>query len=305
MSFDKIVLIPKVGGGKIREAKVFADKIRSDSRFLKQGIFVTEDCNDADEHTLIVPVGGDGTVLHAAKLAAANGSTILGVNLGNVGFLADLPAQNAIESLLTINDDTENPNWISDSRILISLFNKNGEQTEHVAFNDFAISDSLNGKTIRYDLSISGQHAGNHRANGVIISTPTGSTGYSLSAGGPILLPSAKAIAITPVAPISLSSRSIIIGSESKITLTIEHPRPHSWYPTRQQNETISSSLVIKSDGLPLTDYMMTRDFIVSHDSENVTYQIGIEQAKNVVKMIHPTGYNYFSILKEKLGWNS
>lgn len=309
MAFDKIVVVPKVGGTNIKAAKQFATQLRNDERFLKKGILVTGDDSKADEDTLVVAIGGDGTVLHAAKLAAQNGSTILGVNLGNVGFLADLQAESAIEQLLTINDNgMEDPIWLCDERLMLSLSN-GATETDHIAFNDFAISDAVNGKMIGYDLCIDGQHAGYHRANGVIISTPTGSTGYSLSAGGPIILPSTKAFAITPVAPISLSSRPIIVGSNSSIVLTIEHPRALVWYPKHPRasnNSTlVSCSLVIKADGMSLTDYMMNESFLHSYTDDIVTYKITVRKAKQTVKMIHPIGYNYFSILKEKLGWNS
>jgi NAD+ kinase len=307
MAYDKILLVPKVGGAGINAAKELCTRIKNDERFKAKGILVTYDDSKADENTLIVPVGGDGTVLHAAKRAAENESTILGINLGNVGFLADLQADNAIETLLTINDnDIDSPvYWYSDERILVTLHDKDLNRTQHVAFNEFAVSDSMNGKMIGYDLIVNMKHAGYHRANGVLIATPTGSTGYSLSAGGPIITPDTEAFAITPVAPISLSSRSLIVGSNSAIILEITHPRTHMMYPRNyQKSEILSSSLVIKADGQPLTDYMM-KDFISSYTDNEITYCIGFKRAPKAVKMIHPTGYNYFSILKEKLGWNS
>ena len=299
MKFDQIVLIPKIGGSNTAEALAFSKEIEASALLKSLGIKVTLNETLIDDKTLIVPVGGDGTVLHATKLAANFNAPILGINLGNVGFLTDLERHSAIDALSTINDKNS---WVDEDRLLLTAFDVDGKNTGHLAFNDFVISDKFSGQMIKYNLSIGANKlhdAGTHRGNAVVISTPTGSTGYSLSAGGAIVAPDADVIAITPVATMSMSSRPIIVHGDSYITVRLTAARPDIF-----TNQNVDSNICVICDGRQFSANEMRR-FISSYSTDTVCYKFTFGKHNKKVTMVHPTEYNFFSRLTDKLGWNN
>jgi len=222
---------------------------------------------------LCIVVGGDGTLISSARLMAERGVPLVGVNLGRLGFLTDIPAdglESAIESVL----DGE---FISEQRMLLAgAVKRDGKKVfSAMAMNDVVVSRGAVGSMIEFAVTVDGEFIYTLRADGLIVATPTGSTAYALSAGGPILHPALQAIALVPISPHTLSNRPIAIRSTSKVEVTL----------TRG------------------TDARATFDvqaFCQVEPGDTVT----ISAAAKPATLLHPRGYRYFSMLREKLRWN-
>ena len=173
-----------------------------------------ENCDTA------ITVGGDGTIIHAAKYSAQNSVPLIGVNVGRVGFAADIET-NEIELLSQILDS----NYTKETRIIFDVeVIKKGVSKNYLAVNDAVIARGQLSKIIDLHLSVDGEEIAKYRADGLLFSTPTGSTAYSLSAGGPILAPEMDCILMTPVCPHSLFSRSVIFNGNSELSITVKIP---------------------------------------------------------------------------------
>ena len=168
-------------------------------------------------------LGGDGTMLQAARDTVEKRIPILGINLGTVGYLAEieLPGiEAALERLL--NDEYE----LEERMMLIGIVKREGkEPTEDWALNDIAITRSGSLQIIKYSIYVNDLFLYSYSADGVMVSTPTGSTGYNLSAGGPIVEPKAKLLLITPICPHTLNTRSIVLSANDRITIEIDAGR--------------------------------------------------------------------------------
>lgn len=253
-------------------------------------IFVSEDSNYdaaaglarlpigdiAQQCSLAIVIGGDGTLLHAARELAPYGIPILGVNTGRLGFLVDVSPEEItlrLEEYLRGESIIE-PRFLLETRL-------DGHSQNHstiLAFNDVVLHKWELARMIEFSASIDGNTINSYRADGLVIATPTGSTAYSLSAGGPIVHPSLHAITLVPICPHTLNNRPLVISANSEITLHI--------------NEKDASSSMITMDG-------QTR--------------IQLEQSTTVhvrcyekpISLIHPKDYDYFDILRAKLRWGS
>lgn len=172
----------------------------------------------ADADCMIV-LGGDGTVLQAARLIKRLRIPIIGVNLGTLGYLAEVEVQNLEESLeqLLAGD------YVQESRMMLNgrAAFADGREEQSWALNDIVISRSGPLQIIRFNIFVNGQFLNNYNADGVIVTTPTGSTGYNLSAGGPLVEPGARLIMLTPICPHSLNQRSIVLSPEDVIEIEI------------------------------------------------------------------------------------
>lgn len=168
-------------------------------------------------------LGGDGTMLQAARDTVEKRIPMLGINLGTVGYLAEieLPGiEAALERLL--KDDYE----LEERMMLIGIVkSESGETTEDWALNDIAITRSGSLQIIKYSIYVNDLFLYSYSADGVMVSTPTGSTGYNLSAGGPIVEPKAKLLLITPICPHTLNTRSIVLSADDRITIEINAGR--------------------------------------------------------------------------------
>lgn len=290
--YKKILFVPKIGGANVDKAHIIIDRAKeyladyhedNEYGFLWRKIQIIESYDDADHETLLVPVGGDGTVLFAAKAALAYDLPIIGINLGQVGFLTDLTATDqAIEDLFFAMVQHQVPGFADgisafkeDHRTLLSV-EFNG--SEYVAMNDFVISDLYADSIINYDLKVGTSAAGTHRANSVIIATPTGSTAYALMVGGSIIEPDLDVMEIIPVAPLTMASRPIIVGGSSTIEIKIHN----------KKNREVS----LKSDGQEIAR--------LRGDDATIT----IKRHNKKVKLLHYKKWNYFEKLSLKLGWN-
>jgi NAD+ kinase len=174
-----------------------------------------------DKHpNFVLVLGGDGTLLSAARAVAHANVPILAVNLGSLGFLTEVPLSEIFDTLETV-DRGNCP--VEERSVLDCQLIRAGEcLMQQFALNDVVVNKSAISRLVEFDMLIDGNFAFSYRADGVIVSTPTGSTAYSLAAGGPILMPSVKAFVVTPVCPHSLTHRPLVVKDEATIELLVE-----------------------------------------------------------------------------------
>lgn len=233
------------------------------------GIFEGDDFN-AD---YVISMGGDGTFLKAAVRVGIKSIPLIGINMGRLGFLADvLPGEveTALQAVLEGNYNIE-----EHTAIQIST---NGGDFDgcHYALNDIAVLKRDIASMIGIHTSIDGSFLVNYQADGLIVTTPTGSTAYSLSNGGPIIVPQTRTLCLTPVAPHSLNIRPIVISDSSTVTLEVES-RSHNY--------------LVAVDGRSYT----------MHEGSTVT----ISKAPFVTRIVKPNGRRYFSSLRDKMMWGA
>lgn len=222
---------------------------------------------------LIIVVGGDGSLLNAAHIAVLHNIPVLGINRGRLGFLTDIYPDELQKIGSVIKGDYQ-----QEIRLMLEC---SAFYEERLLYNDIALNDVvlMQGKTpqmIEFETSINDRFVCRQRADGLIITTPTGSTAYALSGGGPILHPQLNAVALVPMFPHTLSSRPIVVDASSMITVRI--------------NKSNESSPNVSCDGL-------TRVGVPSGG------YLTVSPYKQHLKLIHPTDYSYFTTLREKLDW--
>ncbi len=223
----------------------------------------------------ILVIGGDGTILAAARMLVGNTIPLLGINLGTLGFLADVNLADLSKTLdLLLKDQYQVENRI----MLTAEVYKQGEKAAtYIALNDFNINRCGASRVIGLKVGINGPTIDCYRADGVIVCTPTGSTGYNLSAGGPIINPTCKNFVITPICPHSLTARSIVLAKEDVVTVEVEQIRSN-----------IKEEAIISFDGREGLS-------IVPGD------QVKIYKSQEVTPFIKATEVSFVQILKEKL----
>lgn len=223
---------------------------------------------------LLIVIGGDGTFLEAARLVAGHPVPLLGVNLGRLGFLVDVRP----EQLLPTLDDILAGRYLTEQRLLLEgeLWREGACIHRCYALNEVVIHKRDVSRIIELDTYINGRYVSRHRADGLVIATPTGSTAYALSSGGPVLHPGLEALALVPVSPHTLSARPVVVAADSKIEVTLA---PHNHNPVQ-----------VTWDG-----------------QESLPLEAGdrVQVARTGVhlKLIHPMDYDYFAILRNKLHW--
>lgn len=188
---------------------------------------VTEHSNGADFETdrlsnsdVIVAIGGDGTVLEAVRYALPNDAPVVGINVGRVGFLAEAEA----DDLGMVVDLIATRTWEETSRMMLSATFDGGARG--VGLNDIVVEKIKSQQLVSLELHVDGERFLTYRADGLVFATPTGSTAYNLSAGGPIVDPMIDATIVTPVAPYSLFARSLCLPPTTTISCTVAHDRP-------------------------------------------------------------------------------
>ena len=219
---------------------------------------------------LIIVFGGDGTLLNSARKYLDYEIPILGINMGRVGFLTDIKVDNFENSLSDILDG----NYVIEERNLVSAkFN----ETHLYGLNEVVIHSGSYAQLMRYQLSVNDKIVYEQRSDGLIVATPTGSTAYALSAGGPIIHPSLDVWTILPMLPQSLSSRPFIISSEEKVTINLfDGPNEQAKICVDGQNDI----------DLPFNT------------------EISISKMKKTLKLVHPKDNDFFEACREKLGWS-
>ena len=241
--------------------------------------------------TLIISVGGDGTMLHAMRLSANAMVVCTGFHAGNLGFLNDFSAVNnvtqSINALFDMLTDRTlyEANLESRTALRVSLFNDIEVNTVDfpISFNDIAVSRMSSDQILEYELLVNGDSIGTHKANSILVSTPTGSTAYSLSAGGSIILPTANVIQIVPVAPNTLASRPLII-------------------PDRQDDGTPVEIIVRPKPSIEYTSLRIDgrKPMITNVDQ---IYEVRITMNSMKARILHNPNWNFFNTLATKLGW--
>jgi len=227
-------------------------------------------------YDLIIVIGGDGSLLNAIRETIDLKAPILGIHKGRLGFLADLNI-NKIKSNLT---KILSGKYIEEKRSLLYVKIKRKNKTiTSSAVNDIVLYNGKIPRLIEFQIFIDKQFVLQQRADGLIITTPTGSTAYSLSAGGPILYPTLKNFTLVPLSPHTLSSRPLVISEDSLIELKILH-------------NSNTTDCGLSFDG--------QKNILLQPND-----QITITKYPTEIRLIHPTNYNYFTVLREKLGWNN
>ncbi|MGP1931195.1 MAG: NAD(+) kinase [Arsenophonus sp. ET-YP4-MAG3] len=256
-----------------KKYKVIVEKKIIQHLKLKNAIIgkLTEIAKVAD---LIIVIGGDGNMLGAARIFSRYKNKVIGINCGNLGFLTDLVADKALKQLTEVLSG----HFYEEQRFLLKaqIRKKNHKHRISTAINEIILHPGKIAHMIEFEVYIDNHFAFSQRSDGLIITTPTGSTAYSLSAGGPILTPNLEAIALIPMFPHDLSSRPIVISSNSNIKL--KFIKKNINYEINCDGQVI----------LPIQD-----------DDE-----VLIKRSNKKFNLIHPKDYNYFNTLSLKLGWS-
>ncbi len=218
-----------------RGVSVLADVVFSNSLSGCELVHFEEMLKRAD---MIIAVGGDGTIIHSAKHAALAGLPVLGVNLGRLGFIAEMEAHE-----LSSLDRLISGEYAIENRMMLKVIvhQKNKEST-FFALNDAVVSKGAISKIIDISLKCNEKTVSSYRADGLIIATPTGSTAYSLSAGGPVVDPKLESIAVTPISPHSLVSRTVLFSQNSTIQAEVSVPQNGAAYLTIDGENNIELS---------------------------------------------------------------
>lgn len=283
--FKKIGLIAKPDDIHVKEALVQV------IRFLKKrglDIAIDQQCArqlnkkeieglkllDSENRDLLISIGGDGTLLHAAHKLPNFDVRLLGINLGKLGFLTDISPADIDGEL----DRILNGEFIEEQRAILScsVVRDGRVLTTHNALNDAVIQKWDTARLITFDTYVNDIFVNRQRSDGVIVSTPTGSTAYALSCGGPILHPGLNAIALVPICPHTLSNRPIVVDGSSKITVEVSTP------------EAEHARLTCDGDV----------KFALAQDD-----QITIERSERFIRLIHPKDHDYYATLRAKLQW--
>ena len=222
---------------------------------------------------LILVLGGDGTMIAAARLMGDAEVPVLGVNYGGLGYLAEFRIEEVYEALESILAG----NYRLDKRVMLAVELMRGDQTvtRNRVLNDVVINKSALARIIEIEAYLNQQFVNSFRADGLIVSTPTGSTAYNLSAGGPVIFPSMNAVVITPICPFTLSNRPIVVPDDAVIELRLK---------TEQEDVALTLDGQV---GFPLK----VEDRVVIHKSQTT------------FNLVQPTNRNYFDVLRDKLRW--
>ena len=218
-------------------------------------------------------LGGDGTLLSGVRLFSNPMVPVLGLHIGGLGFLAQIVPDELIEKLDLIRDGKFS---IQDRLVLNAEISHNSDNNTYFAINDFVVQNKVAYRVTSLDLYINGKHVSDYKSDGIIISTPTGSTAYSLSSGGPIVQPDVFSIVVTPIAPHSLTSRPLVLPPDVEIEFRF--------------NGHSKKELKLICDGQHIEHF--TDESIVK-----------IRQAKNHLKFITFNDYDYYQTLKTKMVW--
>lgn len=226
---------------------------------------------------IVIVIGGDGSLLGAARALAKYNTPVLGINRGRLGFLTDISPD---DTMLDAVQDVLDGEYVTEMRFLLDAeIKRDGIPIATAsALNDVVLHPGKATRMISFNLWIEGQHVYNQRSDGLIVATPTGSTAYALSAGGPIMHPKLDAIVLVPMFPHTLSSRPIVVDGKSEVKIEVDPDL--SIYPT------------ISCDGQ--TD-------IPCAPGDTIT----IRKKAHKLKLIHPKGHNFYEICRTKLGWSS
>ncbi len=222
---------------------------------------------------LMIALGGDGTMLHAVQRMGTADVPVMGINLGTLGFMTSVLPEQVEKAVNMLLDGTYE---VSErTRLQLVIRHADGLMERHYALNDIAAGWGGSPRIISLKMSIDGHYVTTYACDGLVVSTPTGSTGHSLSAGGPILEPGTEVLVISPICPHTLSSRPLVISNRSVIDVELVN---------------CSKELLLAVDGQECCS--------IRHGTK-----LEMSAHPNRVKFIHFPGYDYYSVLREKLRW--
>lgn len=235
---------------------------------------VGERLDDLSGIDALVTLGGDGTLLRGARLLAGRSVPILGVNLGRLGFLTTCGSEDAAAGLKLLATS----NYVAEARMTLAaraVDPSGATRQEWLALNDFVLHKGGFARVVRLSVAINGESIGVYAADGVIISTPTGSTAYSLSAGGPVVVPTVESIILTPISAHMLAVRPLVIPADAEVTVaTLDNPE----------------ELIVTVDGQVGTDLARGEKLVV-------------RRAPNPVLIVRFPETSFFERMRKKLGW--
>lgn len=222
---------------------------------------------------LAVVMGGDGTMLNIARMLVSYDVPLIGINQGRLGFLTDL----SVDTMFTSLDEILAENYITERRMLLyaEIIRDGVSVFGSLAFNDVVLYRGMSSGMIEFEVRVNSEYVNTLRADGLIVTTPTGSTAYALSSGGPILHPGLDLIALVPVCPHTLSNRPIVIGPEAIVEIQIQS----------------CANVRINCDSHSCFDLDLTDSIIV-------------RRFPKTVRLLHSVNHSYYRMLREKLGWS-
>lgn len=227
----------------------------------------------AEKADLVVVLGGDGTMISAARMVGDNEVLVLGINYGSLGYLTDFRIEEmkpTIEAILRGEYDI-------DPRVMLRAEHWRGDEklAEGRVLNDVVINKAALARIIEIEMDLNGQFVNSFRADGLIVATPTGSTAYNLSAGGPIIYPSMEAMVVTPICPFTLTNRPIVVPDDAEVEL----------------------KLLNENEGV-----VLTLDGQIGHAMESGD-RVLIRKSRLPFHLVQPPNRNYFDVLRNKLKW--
>lgn len=282
--FNKIALVGRYNSHHIREPLLRLNQLLRD-----EGVSVLIDADTAAEHPipetqviareaigkladLVIVLGGDGTMLSIARLVAPYRLPLVGINQGRLGFMTDV----AVDDIDVVIPRILGGDFVPEERTLIQakVIREDREVHAALSFNDVVFSRGSLGSMIEFVIFVDDQFVYSQRSDGLIVTTPTGSTAYSLASGGPILHPAVPAIALVPICPQTMTARPIVLSD----TVTVE------FMLTRGQDAKVHF------DGQ-------------SHFDLHEMDRVSIKRYRNSLRILHPVGYSYYDMLRQKLRW--
>ncbi len=251
--------------------KLFADPVTA--QWIGDQATVSADARSLTEQVdLLLVFGGDGTMLRAAREIAGSKTPILGVNIGGLGFLTAVPSDELRSALKHVWQGE----FTFESRVLIQVTGRrNGHLFKQTALNDLVISRGIASRLIELEVRIDGHPLTRYRCDGLIVSSPTGSTAYSLAAGGAVVFPTAEVLEITPICPHTLSNRSLIVPLAARIEVKVVSPKP---------------ATILSADGQVVSEL-------------SVGEVVNIQRSRRAVRLMHLAGSSFCETLRRKLHW--
>ena len=226
-----------------------------------------------EQSDVFAAMGGDGTMLRAARSLGSTNKPLMGINIGSLGFLTSVSEKELERAIACLADESFN---ISDRTVIeCRLFDGDAECGTYRALNDVVLHNGALARVVNLDLQVDDNEVSTYTCDGMIVSTPTGSTGHSLSAGGPILHPETSALQITTICPHTLSSRPLVLPGQSKISINV-------------QQQTAELYLTIDGQRVHQLD---------------PGHHVEMSRAETGIKLMQLPGYDYFSVLRQKLHW--
>lgn len=237
------------------------------------GVVRIAEASFGERADMVIAIGGDGTLLYAARLVAGHEVPLLGINRGRLGFLTDVMPQDMMGCLeAALAGKLE-----QDARPLLrARLHLEGEVAEGLALNDVVLQKAGTGRMLDFETRVNGVYVNTHAGDGIVVASATGSTAYALSCGGPIIEPSLDVLVLAPICPHTLSDRPVVVSARSQIEIRLL--------------ERLDTRAQVVCDGAVLGEI-------------NTSDRLQITVAEHRITLLHPPGHDYFSLLRSKLHW--